>query len=73
MATCNATELLAEAKCLMCLSEKQLDLVTMQLMREWTGDTSTPNQLMNDARCFNCLDTKQLDMAQAQLLCDIAG
>ena len=73
MATCNVTELLADAKCLMCLSEKQLDLVTMQLIREWGGDTSTPGQLLNDARCLNCLDTKQIDLATVQLLCDIAG
>lgn len=73
MATCNVNELLAQAKCFMCLSEKQLDMVTLQLVREWAGDTSTPNQLLNDARCLNCLDTKQIDLVQTQLLCDIAG
>lgn len=74
MATCSPSELLAQARCFMCLSEKQLDMVTLQLVRQWAGDTSTANQLLNDARCLsNCTDTKQLDLIQTQLLCDIAG
>lgn len=73
MATCSPSELLASAKCFMCLSEKQLDLVTLQLLREWGGDTSTPQELLDDAKCISCLDTKQIDLVQTQLLCDIAG
>lgn len=73
MATCSPSELLAQAKCFMCLSEKQLDMVILQLARTWAGDTSTPNQLLNDAKCFQCLDTKQIDLVQTQLLCNIAG
>jgi len=73
MATCSPSELLADAKCFMCLSEKQLDLAIVELLRTWGADTSTPQQLLTAAKCFNCLDTKQIELAQAQLLCDIAG
>ena len=74
MATCSPTDLLASAKCFMCLSEKQLDMVTVQLLRDWAGDTtSTPGQLLSEAKCLNCLDTKQIDLVQMQLLCNIAG
>ena len=74
MATCSPSELLADAKCFMCLSEKQLEIVTVQLLRDWARDTtSTPGQLLSEAKCLNCLDTKQIDLVQMQLLCNIAG
>ena len=73
MATCSPTELLADAKCFMCLSEKQLDLAMLQLLREWASDTSTPSELVTAAKCITCLDTKQIELMQTQLLCDIAG
>lgn len=73
MATCNVPELLNDARGFLALTEKQLEVVTLQLLREWAGDTSTPSQLMNDAKCINCLETKQIDLIQTQLLCDIAG
>jgi hypothetical protein len=73
MASCDVNALLVSARCFMCLSEKQLDMVTAQLMQQWAGNTQTANELLSDARCMNCLDTKQIDLIQTQLLCDIAG
>ena len=73
MATCSPSELLADAKCFLCLGEKQLDMAILQLLRDWVGDESAPQELLNDAKCFSCLDTSQIEAAQAQLLCDIAG
>lgn len=73
MATCNVSELLSDARCFLALTEKQLDIVTLQLVREWAGDTSTPAELMEAAKCFNALETKNIDVVTAQLLCNIAG
>lgn len=73
MATCNVSDLLNSASPFLALTEKQLDMVTLQLVRDWAGDTSTPAELMQAAKCFNALETKQIELATAQLLCDIAG
>lgn len=55
------------------LTEKQLDLAIVQLVRNWAGNSQTPAQIMQDARCINALETKQIDVVTAQLLCNIAG
>lgn len=73
MATCNVPALIAEAKCLLPLTEKELDLVIVQLTREWAGDSSTPQQLLSDGKCIAALETKPIELINVQLLCDIAG
>ncbi len=74
MAECSPNDLLTDAKCFLCLTEKEVDLAIVQLLREWSGDTaSTPQELLEDAKCITCLDTKQIETIQTQLLCNIAG
>lgn len=73
MATCDVNALVESAKCFQCLSEKDLDIVILQLIREWAGDTSTPSELLSAAKTINGLDSKQIELIQTQLLCDIAG
>lgn len=73
MATCSPSTLLASANCFMCLSEKQLDMVIAQMLRQWVGGSPTPNAILAEAANIVNLDTKQIELIQAQLLCDIAG
>ena len=73
MAACSAATLLASGRCFTCLTEKQLDVVIIQLLREWLGSSPTPAELLASGKCFDCLTTKQLAMTQAQLLCEING
>ena len=69
MANCNATELLAEARHLSGLSEKQLDMAVVVLLRRWTSNTETASHVLWHARRFQGLNRKQLLIAWAQLLC----
>ena len=69
MANCNATTLLAEARQLSGLSEKQLDMAVVVLLQRWSENTDTASELLLEARCFQCLNKKQLLIAWAQLLC----
>jgi hypothetical protein len=73
MAACSPSELVAEAKCFLCLSEKELDLVMVKLLQDWAGNSQTATELIADAKCITCLDTKQIEAIQVQLLCNIAG
>lgn len=75
---CDAQTLLDDAKCFLCLGEKQLDVAIVQLLREWLLSLSpsadvTPQGLLNEASCLNCLSTKDLMVIQTQLLCDMEG
>ena len=69
MANCNATTLLAEARQLSGLSEKQLDMAVAVLLKRWFENTETASELLLQAKCFQCLSKKQLLIAWAQLLC----
>ena len=69
MANCNTTELLAEARQLSGLSEKQLDMAVAVLLQRWSENTDTASELLLEAKCFQCLSKKQLLIALAQLLC----
>lgn len=73
MATCDVSALIAEAKCFLPLTEKELDLAIVQLLREWSGDTSTPAELIRDAKCILALETRQIELLQTQILCEIAS
>lgn len=73
MATCDPQALLEAGKCFACLTEKQLDVVTVELIRQWGDSESTPEELLASGKCFDCLTTQQLEIAQAQLLCNING
>jgi hypothetical protein len=73
VATCSTSDLLAAGSCLACLSEKQLDVVIVQLLREWLGSSPTPEELLASGKCMQCLDTKQIEIAKVQLLCNING
>jgi hypothetical protein len=74
VATCSPSDLLAAGKCFDCLTEKELDIAIVQLLRNWLGDPAwTPEELLEAGKCFGCLTTKELEIAQAQLLCNING
>jgi len=73
MAACSASTLLESGKCFNCLTEKQLDVVIVELLRQWLGTTPTPAELIASGKCFDCLTTRQLEIVQAQLLCEING
>lgn len=73
MAACSPAALIESSKCFLCLTEKQMDMVIVQQLMEWSGTTSTPQELIDAAKCFTCLDTKQIILSQVQLLCEING
>lgn len=73
VATCDPSALLSAGKCFDCLTEKQLDIAIVELLRRWLGSSPTPDELLASGKCFDCLTTKELEIAQAQLLCNING
>lgn len=73
MATCSPSALLESGECFSCLTEKQLDIAIVQLLRNWLGGSPTPESLLESGACFDYLDTKEIAIAQAQLLCNING
>jgi hypothetical protein len=73
MAACSAATLLASGRCFTCLTEKQLDVVIVELLRQWLGSSPTPAELLASGACLNCLDTKQIEIVKVQLLCTING
>jgi hypothetical protein len=73
MATCSVSGLLESGKCLACLTEKELDVVIAQLLRQWAETSATASELMASGKCLACLTTQELGVIQAQLLCEING
>lgn len=78
MRSCSPQSLLDDAKCFLCLTEKQLDLVIVEQLRLWLSATTpdadvTAQGLMDEAVCLLCLPVKQLLLVQTQLLCELDG
>ena len=76
MATCSASDLLAESACFCALGNKQLDLVKVALLCQlWQQNNPMAecdvSSLLSDARCFDCLTPKEISIVQTQLLCEI--
>jgi len=71
MASCSPQDLLAAGKCFWCLTEKDLDIATAQLLRQWLGSSPTPETLLASGACMDCLDTKEIEIVKVQLLCEI--
>ena len=76
MAECSPTELMADAKCFMCLDATQTNAVIAALLCQilQASDpmaTCDPTELMEAGKCFLCLDDRAMKAVQLQLLCEI--
>ncbi len=73
MATCDPAALLEAGSGFQGLTEKEVEIVTAELLRQWAGSTATPEELLEAGKCFACLETKQLELIKTQLLCNLIG
>ena len=76
MATCSASDLLAEAACYCGATANGLEQMKLALLcKIWQINDPMAqcdvSSLMQSAKCFDCLTPHQLDVLQTQLLCEI--
>lgn len=76
MATCNPTTVLSESDCLLCLSEKQLQVAILLLLCQLqkTFDpmaTCNVEDIVADSSAYLAMNSHQLLAAQLELLCQI--
>lgn len=76
MASCDTDGLLSDAKCLDCLTPRQLKILSIQLLKDLLdtldplADTSN-DTLLDSAKCLQCLTEKQLSAMSVQMLCNL--
>src|SRR5438552_839803 len=76
MATCSASELMAEAACYCGATPNGLEQMKLALLcKIWQANDPMAQcdaaSLMESAKCFDCLTPRQMDMVQTQILCEI--
>lgn len=69
--SCDRDEVMANAKCYMCLNRDQRQMVKLHLLSGLVGIEATPPQLMESAKCFSCLNDKQVERSLLWLVCQI--
>lgn len=69
----NVSDLMAQAKCFLCLTPKQLQVVNTYLLAVGAGASTDPKVLLAQAKCFSCLTTGEHLMVQTFLYDKIAN
>lgn len=73
---CTPQELMDAARCFLCLSPGQLQMVRIRLLcaiKDGETVSCDPQTLLEAAKCLGCLTEGQLEMVEVYLLCQIVS